>query len=121
MLRLLIGVAGVVLGGYAISEFLDKKESQKRNNYYDNLLQQQNNFQNSIIQRNRNAENEERAILFGEIKREQADLKKERKKLYEMRNPHAKGSEIHKKLSKNIRILTQQIEQKQIDADYVRF
>lgn len=110
-----IGVVAIIVSQIINSEDETVKQYQKK------LTNQRSDYEDKLDKREKYNENKKRSLLFCEIKREQKELKYERKKLFSLRDNCEKGSLMYKQINKNVRQVSQQIEQKQRDADFIRF
>jgi hypothetical protein len=113
-------IAGIALGLYVLSNSNGSGEKKRAKKYNNELQDSKDAYEKRLEKRARYNENEKRSLVFKSIKREQALLKKERLKLFELRGQYQKGSKLYKQIQKSIRTVSEQIEQKQQDADYVR-
>jgi hypothetical protein len=117
MLPWVIGGVTLAAVSYALGEREEKSIYNKRA-ILETIANQNKTNLHTKEQYNRK---EKQSILFSQIKSEQHKLKSERRQLAQIRNTFSKGSKMHRHLVKQMNQLQLQIDQKQQDADRVRF
>lgn len=117
MLRLVIAGAGLLFLG----SLANSRESSSRKKYQKKLEDKKDYYDYKVERRRSQNEYKKRTQAFRLLKEEQTQLKAQRVKLFELRNLQTKGSSLYKQITKNIAEISKEIEEKQAQADLVRY
>lgn len=117
MLPFLIGRAALAVVGYALDEMEKDNIKTKRKE----LQKRSNNYASKLKEKERCHREKKQSMMFSQIKSEQSKLKRERRQLAQVRNSCQRGTPMYRQIVNQMKQLQQQIDQKQHDADMVRF